>query len=138
MERTSDKHSARIDDQLRHEVDPLLDGGAESHSREDRLQEPMIDEDAVVDPAARWDEDDDQGIGVSARTADTRAELAKVITAASWPATRDELVAVAQSEHAPNGVLSQLEQLPHGDRRYDNVQAVWAALGGDTEEPHSR
>lgn len=138
MERLSDKHSPRIDDQLSHEVEPLVDGGAESHSREDRLQEPMVDEDAPVDPAARWDEDDEAGIGVSPRTADERGELAKVVTAATWPATRDELVATARQAHAPDRVRSLLDELPHGDRRYENVQAVWAALGGDTEAPHSR
>jgi hypothetical protein len=138
MERLSDKHSPRVDDQLSHEVEPLVDGGAESHTREDRLQEPTVDEDATVDPAARWDEDQDAGLGVSPRTADERAELAKVVTSADWPATRDDLVAAARSEQAPERVLSLLEQLPHGDRRYENTQAVWAALGGDTEEPHSR
>jgi hypothetical protein len=137
MERLSDKHSPRVDDQLSHEVEPLVDGGAESHSREDRLQEPMVDEDTSVDPAARWDEDHDSGIGVSPRTADERGELAKVVTAAPWPATRHELVAAARDTHAPDRVLSLLEELPHGDRRYENVQAVWAALGGDIEAPHA-
>lgn len=138
MERLSDKHSPRVDDQMSHEVEPLVDGGAESHSREDRLQEPTVDEDTPIDPAARLDDDQDRGIGVSPRTADERGELAKVVTAAAWPATRDELVAAARDAQAPDRVLSLLDALPHGERRYENVQAVWAALGGDTEEPHSR
>lgn len=137
MERMTDKHGPRLDDALNREVQSLIDGGVEARSQEGRMQEPTTDDEAPIDPGARWDESDDPGIGVSRHTADERAEPAKAVASVQWPATRDELVAAARGDFAPDRVLSLLGELPHGDRTYENVQAVWAALGGDTEQTHS-
>jgi hypothetical protein len=138
MERMTDKHGPRLDDAMNREVQSLIDGGVEARSQEGRRQEAPVDEEAPIDPAARWDEDDDPGIGVSPHTADERGEVAKAVAAVQWPATRDDLVRAARQDFAPDRVLSLLEELPHGDRTYENLQAVWAALGGETEQPHTK
>jgi hypothetical protein len=58
------------------------------------------------------------------------------LAAAQWPATADELVLAARNEHAPDGILSNLRRLP-AEVRFGNVQEVWAALGGETEDAHT-
>lgn len=120
MQRESDKHGSRLDDQLAHEVESLTRGNSpeEARSREDRvLEEPT--------------EDDVQTV------LDQRAELARHITAAAWPAARDDLVETARLERAPQEILDSLRRLP-SEARFDNVQEVWAALGGTTEGTHTQ
>lgn len=111
MERMSDKHSPRLDDAMEHEVESLLDGApVEARSAEGRRQEDLPD--LARDPV------------------DVRADLAASVAPATWPADRAALVRTARDEHAPEDVLALLEDLPHGDRTYENVQAVWdTALG---------
>lgn len=108
MERTTDKHSPRLDDAMSGEVQSLVDGSpVEARSDEGRRQEdmPQLDRDSF----------------------DVRAELAASVAATTFPATRDDLVAAARDDHAPDDVLALLEDLPHSDRRYENVEAVWEA-----------
>jgi hypothetical protein len=95
MERTTDKHSPRVDEALEHDVQSLVRGHAgESRAQEQRLQE---DVDRAESPL------------------DRRAALAAAVAPARWPATRDDLVAVARDSQAPDEVLSDLGRLPHGD-----------------------
>jgi hypothetical protein len=119
MERETSKHSPRVDDQLHHEVESLVRGNSaeESRSREDLVHEEST-------------EDDVQTI------LDMRAELARHITSASWPAGRDELVQTARVDRAPQEILDSLRTLPEQER-FENVQEVWAALGGPVEQRHS-
>lgn len=106
MERMTDKHGPRMDDALEREVESLTEGApVEARSAEGRRQEDMPD--LARDPL------------------DVRADLAASVAAATWPADRDTLVRTAQAEHAPEDVVALLDDLPHGDRRYENVQAVW-------------
>jgi len=138
MERETSKHSTRMDDQLEHEVESLTHGNAaeESRSREDRLQEGSAEGEMRFEPADRT-LPDHPGLAVDRKTADERAELARHIAAASWPAARDELVSTARSERAPEVVLDRLRRLPE-EARFENVQEVWSALGGSTEETHTQ
>lgn len=136
MQRESDKHGSRLDDALAHEVASLTHGNAaeESRAREDRVQEGQAEGEIRFDPADRAP--DEPGIGVDRETADERAELARHIVSAAWPAGRDELVAAAQSGRAPQVVLDRLRRLP-AEAHFDNVQEVWSALGGATEQTHT-
>lgn len=134
MERTTDKHSPRIDDAMEHDVQSLVDGrGGESRAQESRVAEDEGDS----NPGARWDDHDDQGIGVSRTTADERAELARFVASVQWPATREDLVGAAAGDNATDRVMELLGRLPHGPDTYENVQAVWKALGGDVEDGHT-
>jgi|SRR5687767_13947161 len=108
MERTTDKHSPRVDEAMSGEVQSLVDGApVEARSDEGRRQEDMPDLDRDL--------------------LDVRADLAASVAAARWPATRDLLLSTARDDHAPEDVLALLEELPGGDRRYENVEAVWEA-----------
>lgn len=138
MERTTDKHSPRIDDAMEHEVQSLVDGrSGDARAQESRMPEPHGEGEPEMDAGARWDDHDEQGIGVPEDVAEERAELARFVAAAQWPATRDELLEAADGDHATDAVMEKLGRLPHGDRRYGNVQEVWRALGGEVEDGHT-
>lgn len=138
MERTTDKHSPRIDDAMEHDVQSLVDGrSGEARSQESRMAEPPAEGDAEINPGSRWDDHDDQGIGVPRDVADERADLARFVASAQWPATRESLLETADRDHATDAVMEKLGRLPHGDRQYGNVQDVWRALGGEVEEGHT-
>ena len=134
MERETDKHSARVDDAMAHDVESLLRGvPVESRSQEARLQE-----DPDVGPGRRFDLEDlpPQSLGISGTAAERRAELARHLATAGFPARREALVRAARGNFAPDWVLDALEALPE-DEEYPNVQAVWQAIGGEVEDPHT-
>jgi hypothetical protein len=61
-----------------------------------------------------------------------RSEFARHLQPHVFPATANQLVASATSEHASDDLVARLRVLPSGVR-FENVQAVWHALGGHTE-----
>jgi hypothetical protein len=125
MERMSDKHSPRVDETLAHEVESLTTGApVESRSREERVKEDPAVDGLPTNPAARPELEEDRAL-------DARAELARHLAGAHWPARAPELVAVAVADHAPDEVVDALRRLP-ADTEYLNVQAVWLDLGGGT------
>jgi hypothetical protein len=132
MERDTDKHSPRLDEAMAHDVESLLKGApVESRAQESRLQE-----DPGVGPGRRFDADERPGLGISETEADQRAELARHLATVRFPAGPDELAAAAQSDNAPAEVVEALRALPAAEQ-YPNVQAVWSAIGGEAERPHT-
>jgi hypothetical protein len=71
--------------------------------------------------------------GTSQGDLDRRAALAEHLGKEVWPAARDELVARAMENNAPDGVLADLRRLPEGET-FENVQAVARSLGLGTEQ----
>ena len=131
MERGSDRHGPRIDEELDKETRSLQQGApVESRVEEHREQEGPGEGQPTPDArlrggrvtAASLDLDD----------AETRADIARFLNPSSFPADREALLADAEANQAPAGVLERLEALPAG-RTYENVQAVWSALGGTVE-----
>jgi Protein of unknown function (DUF2795) len=131
LERGSDKHSPRVDEQLEHETRSLQQGSpVESRVEEHREQEGPGDDQPTPDArlaggratAASLDLDD----------AETRADIARFLDPSAFPADREALLANAEGNQAPAEVLERLQALP-GGRAYENVQDVWATLGGTVE-----
>ena len=131
MERGSDKHSPRVDEELDHETRSLQQGApVESRVEEHREQEGPGEDQPTPDArlaggratAASLDLDD----------AETRADIARFLAPSTFPADRDALLADAQRNQAPAEVLERLQALPAA-RTYENVQDVWGALGGTVE-----
>jgi hypothetical protein len=131
VERGSDKHGARIDEQLDHDTRSLQQGApVESRVEEHREQEGPGDGQPTPDPrlaggratAASLDLDD----------AGARADIARFLTPSAFPADREALLADAEGNQAPEVVRERLQALP-GGRTFQNVQEVWAALGGTVE-----
>jgi len=131
LERASDKHSPRVDDELDHETQSLQQGApVESRVEEHREQEGPADDQPT--PDARLTGGRATAASLDLDDAEARADIARFLTPSAFPADREALVADAQANQAPAEVLERLQVLPAG-RPYDNVQDIWAALGGTVE-----
>jgi Protein of unknown function (DUF2795) len=123
MQRDSTKHGARLDDELKHETRPLEQGApVEPRVEEAREKEGPGDEDRDVDartaPGA-----------LGADDVEARRELSRHLRLSAFPAVRDELIAEARENDAPQPVLDALAGLPERTQ-YRTVHEVWAAVGG--------
>ena len=131
MERGSNKHSPRVDEQLDHETRSLQQGSpVESRVEEHREQEGPGD--GQPTPDARLAGGRATAASLDLDDAETRADIARFLNPSSFPADRETLLADAEANHATESVLERLQALPAG-RRYENVQDVWSALGGTVE-----
>jgi Protein of unknown function (DUF2795) len=131
LERGSDKHSPRVDDELDHETRSLQQGSPfESRVEEHREQEGPGD--GQPTPDARLSGGRASAASLDLDDAETRADIARFLTPSAFPADREALLADAAGNHATTEVLERLQVLPAG-RAYENVQDVWSALGGAVE-----
>lgn len=133
MERETVKHGSRVDEAIAADVAPLLHGSA---AEESRAQESRLQEDPSVGPGIRPEAHAAPGLGISEDDATGRADLARHLASAAFPARRDHLVFHAVDASAPPNVVDRLRTLPD-DEDFPNVQAVWSALGGATEDRHT-
>jgi hypothetical protein len=131
LERGSDKHSPRLDEELDHETRSLQQGSpVESRVEEFREQEGPGD--GQPTPDARLTGGRATAASLDLDDAEARADIARFLTPSAFPADRETLLADAEDNHAPEAVLDRLRALPEG-RAYENVQDVWGALGGTVE-----
>lgn len=110
----SDKHGPRLADDLTKDTRAGHEELRETEP-EARRVDLTVEEEGVLDD----------------NVASERAELARFLAPSAFPARADELLAVAEENFATDEVLDQLRALPDG--RYENVQQVWAAIGGEIE-----
>ncbi len=130
MERRSDKHAPRADEDLVHEVEPLERGApVEPRVEEFREQEGAADDQPV--PDARLAGGRSAG-PMDADELEARSELARSLEPSAFPADRQALLDSARRNHARQPVLERLARLPEG-QTFENVEAVWLALGGGIE-----
>jgi len=134
MERGSDKHSARIDENLERDTRSLVQGApGESRADEGRLQEGPADEEPTTDALLTGDlhpgESNDALLDHD--EAEARSRLAAHLRPSIWPADREELLRCATELNAPADILAQLRRLPDGT--FTHTEAVWEALGGRVE-----
>jgi hypothetical protein len=133
MERGSNQHSPRVDEQLEHEVESLVHGGpVESRAEESRLQEDSGDDEPFAESIVARGADDAAEAGLTHGDVRARSELARHLRGSLFPADRTALVQFAVEEHLPPDIAAALRGLPPG--RYMNVEGVWEALGGRREE----
>jgi hypothetical protein len=129
LERGSDKHSPRVDEELDHETQSLQQGApVESRVEEHREQEGPGDDQPT--PSALLTGGRTGSLDLD--DAEARSDIARYLDPAAFPADREGLLADAEANHAPEAVLERLQALPAG-RAYENVQDVWGALGGTVE-----
>jgi hypothetical protein len=110
----TDKHGFRLDDDLKKDTR----GGEEARE----LLRPDDHRLDVHEPPGFPDELD----------AERRAQLAASLEPHLFPARPDELLRAAEERHADEWIVEGLRSMK--DRVYDNVQAVWVALGGPVEQ----
>ena len=131
MERGSDRHSPRVDEQLDHETRSLQQGApVESRVEEHREQEGPGEGQPTPDARLRGGRATAASLDLD--DAEARTEIARFLNPSAFPADREALLADAEGNQAPAEVLERLEALPAG-RAYENVQEVWSALGGTVE-----
>ena len=133
MERGSDKHGARMDDALAHEVDGTVSAGRSSRGQSWRDPEPSGEDQPDVD--LRPDGALHGGVpaGMTEDDVELRSELAQALGKEVYPAAAAELMAKAQESSASDRILDLLERLP-AEEFFANVQDVWSSLGGGVEQ----
>ncbi len=131
MERGSNKHSARMDDALDHEVEGLMRSGHDNRADWNSPEpsgEDQPDVDLVPDGTLAGGVPD----GMTEDDVEARSELATYLGKEVYPAVSAVLIETAEGNDAPDSVLARLRALPAG-REYVNVQDVWSTLRGGTE-----
>jgi Protein of unknown function (DUF2795) len=129
MERGSDKHSARMDDALEHEVRGMMQAGRDTHAEDWKSAEPSGEDQPDVDLSADGSLHGGVPDGMTEADVEERSRIAQYLGKEVWPATGAQLLALAQGRQAPDAVLVRLRQL-HADVSYTNLQEAWSALGG--------
>src|SRR5215207_2898081 len=137
MERESNLHSPRVDDELAREVESLVRGApVEARIEEDRAKEDAGDGERVpqslVNEVSDVEAGDEPAGGLSRGEVVARSDLGAHLRPSIFPATRSQVLACAEAEHATPELLGQLHALPEGE--FHTVQEVWEALGGKREE----
>jgi Protein of unknown function (DUF2795) len=129
LERGSDKHSPRVDEELDHETRSLQQGAPiESRVEEFREQEGPGEDQPTPEPRLS----EGQTGSLDLDDAEARSDIARYLVPSAFPADREGLVANAEANNAPEAVLERLQALPAG-RTYEAMPDVWAALGGTVE-----
>ena len=132
MERGSDKHSARVDEALEHEVHGMLQAGRETRGQQWNTAEPSGEDQPDVDLAPDSTLAGGVPDGMTEADVEERAQIATYLGKEIWPAGSAVLTAKAREMGAPDAVLDQLGRLPQS-AVFDNLQDVWQALQGGTE-----
>jgi Protein of unknown function (DUF2795) len=129
LERGSDKHSPRVDEELQHETRSLEQGApVESRVEEYREQEGPGEDQPT--PSALLTGGRTGSLDLD--DAETRSEIARFLDPSTFPTDREGLLENAEANNAPAAVLERLQALPEG-RTYPGMPDVWAALGGTVE-----
>jgi len=110
----------------------MLRAERSTRAEEWREVEPQAegDPDVDADPAGTFTGGTPVGMTPDAVVA--RAELARWLTRAPFPGTRDDLVEAARDHQAPDAVVAELERLPEG-QTFERIGDVVRALGYPTE-----
>lgn len=134
MERGSDKHSARLDDQLEKEVRGYLTAERPTRAEEWKETEPVGEDQA--DPGVRVEPADRQPgtpDGITLTDVELRSQLAAALPRSLFPADESGLLGHLVDGNAPDRLRQLVRQLPTG-RLYENLGGVAEALGLGHEE----
>jgi hypothetical protein len=128
----STKHSARLDDELQHEVEGMVRSGRSTHAEEWADPEPVAEGEPDIDAAPNGTLVGGTPVGTNAHAVEARAELARWLVRADFPSTGPELAEAARDHRAPDAVVAELARLPGGET-YERIGDVVRALGYPTE-----
>ena len=126
------KHGPRVDDVLEQEMEGMLRAERANRAEEWREVEPQAEGDPDIDRAPDGTLVGGTPVGMDADAVTARAELARWLDRADFPATGPALVEAARDHRAPEAVVAQLERLPEGET-FERVGDVVRALGYPTE-----
>lgn len=132
MERSSDKHGSRLDDELKQELRSVLQGSpVEARANEAREQEGPADGEPTPDALLSGGRPSATPDVLSHDEVEARTEIARHLEPSVFPADRDALIASARRSGASDELVGRLDGLPDGT--FDHLEAVWEALGGRVE-----
>jgi hypothetical protein len=116
MERGSNKHGARIDDEMSDEVRGEVRGNPGGRAEEWHLAEPSGDDQPDVTELLDVDE------------SEQFTRFGRYVGRSALPGDRDALKRSAEDLNAPDDVLDDLDRLPAGTV-FNNLAEAWTALG---------
>jgi Protein of unknown function (DUF2795) len=128
----STKHSPRVDEEMEHEVQGLLKAERATRAEEWREVEPQAEGDPDIDSDPAGTLTGGTPVGMDADAVTARAELARWLVRADFPADGPGLVEAARDHRAPDVVVAELQRLPEG-QTFERVGDVVRALGYPTE-----
>jgi hypothetical protein len=128
----STKHSPRVDEEMEHEIQGMLKGEHATRAEEWREVEPVAEGDPDVDADPAGTLVGGVPVGMTEDAVVARAELARWLDRADFPATGVQLVEAARDHRAPDAVAAELAKLPDGET-YERIGDVVRALGYPTE-----
>lgn len=126
MERGSDKHGSRLDEQLEHEVSGLIHGTGPTHAEEWKDPEPSGEDQPMVGRAEHLEVGTPPGM--TEDQIELRSALAARLGRAAFPADAAALRAHLTADHAPGATVELLAGLPDGEE-YATLGELWTALG---------
>ncbi|MDX6288170.1 MAG: hypothetical protein QOG53_3655 [Frankiales bacterium] len=132
MERGSDKHGPRLDDELAHETEGLVRAGRSTHAEEWKDPEPSGEDQPDADRVPNATLVGGTPPGMTPDDIEGRAELATYIGKEAYPAVRAQLIDLVIDRNAPDSIIDLVKNLP-SDREFHNVNEIWAAVGGQVE-----
>ncbi|WP_239079960.1 hypothetical protein [Paractinoplanes brasiliensis] len=116
MDRGSNKHSARVDDELAQEVRGFVQGVGGARAEANRVPEPSAEGEPEVSSVLGGDEANDI------------SRFGRYIGRAALPGDREKLRLSAETLLAPDDVLADIDSLPAG-QEFHTVAEIWSALG---------
>ncbi|RBY81900.1 DUF2795 domain-containing protein [Blastococcus sp. TF02A-26] len=128
----STKHNPRLDQELEHEIQGMLKAEHATRSHEWRETEPVAEgePDLTTDPAGTLV--GGVPVGMTEDAVVARAELARWLDRADFPADGPALVEAALDHRATDAVVDELRRLPEG-QTFERIGDVVRALGYPTE-----
>ena len=128
----STKHSPRVDEEMEHEIQGLLKAERATRAEEWREAEPQAEGDPDIDSDPDGTLVGGTPVGMDADAVARRAELARWLDRADFPADGPALVEAALDHRAPDAVVDELRRLPE-EQTYERIGDVVRALGYPTE-----
>jgi hypothetical protein len=128
MERGSDKHSPRVDDEMSQEVRGTLQGVAGARAEEWKMAEPSGEDQPKVSVVPQDDAGRGEVNGVGSPQGEAFSRFGSYIGLSALPGDREALEKSARDLLAPDDILEALQRLP-ADTTYRNVAEVWRAAG---------
>lgn len=129
MERGNSKHSARVDEELEHEVQGYMTAERPTRAEEWRETEPSGED--QVDPGRLGTPPDQRpGLpaGMTQEDVELRSQLGEHLPRSVFPADESALLGHLVDTNAPDILQQLVRQLPTG-RMYDHLGDVVQALG---------
>jgi hypothetical protein len=114
VDRRSDKHGPRQDDQLKHETEGLVRSGHSTHAEEWKETEPTAPND-YEDPRRPG-----TPAGMTPHEVDLRAELTTTLTSDEFPADREAVLRGLREKDVSPDLLRLVDERA-GDRTYEDV-----------------